>query len=481
VSAPARTAAVVPPGGAGAADLHGAASGVDGGSGGDGGSVVDGDSGVLLDPVEDALAALAAGRAVVVLDGADREDEGDLVVAAELATPASVAFVVRWSSGLLCAPLAPELADRLELPLMAAPFARAGGDAHGTAYTITVDAVAGTTTGISAADRARALHVLADPSSGPADLRRPGHLLPLRARAGGVRERAGHTEAAVDLCRLAGLRPAALIAELVDDADPQGGMLRRDGCRAFADAHDLPLVSIAQLAAHLEAAGAPQAPPAEQGLVVAGAVASLPTASGTFAVHAFVEPATGTEHLALVPEGARLPADDVLVRVHSECLTGDALGSLRCDCGPQLRAALAAVAAEGTGVVVYVRGHEGRGIGLGAKMAAYTEQDRGADTVEANLRLGLPVDAREYGAAAGVLRALGVRSARLLTNNPEKKEGMVEHGVAVSERVPLVVAAGPLSRRYLEVKRDRMGHLLPLSAPDGAAPGGAARGGGGAA
>ncbi len=422
---------------------------------------------VRVDDVADALAALAAGRPVVVLDGVDREDEGDLVVAASLATPETVAFVVRWTSGLLCAPMTPEVADRLALPLMAAPFAGAGGDAHGTAYTLTVDALEGTTTGISATDRARTLAVLADPASRPADLRRPGHVLPLRARAGGVRERPGHTEAAVDLCRLAGLPPVGLIAEIVDDADPRGGMLRGEGCRAFADAHDLPLVTIGQVAEHLAAIGAPQDEPAEQGRVVRGAVASLPTASGRFTAHAFVEPATGTEHVALVPEapgGGRrgLPADDVLVRVHSECLTGDALGSRRCDCGPQLRAALAAVAAEGDGVVVYVRGHEGRGIGLAAKVAAYAEQDEGADTVEANLRLGLPADAREYGAPAAVLRALGVRSARLLTNNPEKEAGVAEHGVVVRGRVPLVVPAGAEAARYLAVKRDRMGHLLPL-------------------
>ncbi|MEJ5915881.1 GTP cyclohydrolase II [Pseudokineococcus sp. 1T1Z-3] len=425
--------------------------------------------GVRIDSVEDAVAALAAGRPVVVLDGADREDEGDLVLAAGLATPATVAFVVRWTSGLLCAPLAPEVADALELPLMAAGRRRAEGDAHGTAYTITVDAAVGTTTGISGADRARTLHVLADPASTAGDLRRPGHVLPLRARAGGVRERAGHTEAAVDLCRLAGLAPAALIAELVDDADPEGGMLRGQGCRDFADRHGLPLVTIGQLAAHLTSTAAPQATPVEQGAVVAGAVASLPTAFGRFTARAFVEPATGTEHLALVPEGPggqvqTLPADDVLVRVHSECLTGDALGSQRCDCGPQLRAALAAVAQRGTGVVVYVRGHEGRGIGLAAKIAAYAEQDGGADTVEANVRLGLPVDARRYGAPAAVLRALGVRSVRLLTNNPEKEEGVAEHGVVVCGREPLVVATGPEARRYLEVKRDRMGHLLPLGA-----------------
>ncbi|MEJ5945880.1 3,4-dihydroxy-2-butanone-4-phosphate synthase [Pseudokineococcus basanitobsidens] len=432
--------------------------------------------GIRVDPVEEAVAALAAGRHVVVLDGPDREDEGDLVLAAELATPAAVALVVRRTSGLLCAPLAPEVADRLELPLMGAGTRRAAGDAQGTAYTVTVDAVAGTTTGISAADRARTLRVLSDPAATPDDLRRPGHVLPLRARAGGVRERPGHTEAAVDLCRLAGLAPAALIAELVDDDDPDGGMLRGQGCRDFADAHGLPLVTIAQLAEHLAAVGAPQAVPTERGAVVAGAVASLPTASGRFTARVFVEPATGLEHLALVPEGPdgevrELPAEDVLVRVHSECLTGDALGSRRCDCGPQLRASLAAVAAEGAGVVVYVRGHEGRGIGLAAKVAAYAEQDAGADTVEANLRLGLPVDARRYGAPAAVLRALGVRSARLLTNNPEKEEGVAEHGVVVSGRVPLVVPAGPEARRYLEVKRDRMGHLLPLGAGKGTAEG----------
>lgn len=427
--------------------------------------------GVRLDRVEDAVEAFAAGRPVVVVDSADREDEGDLVLAAELATPASVAFCVRWTSGLLCAPLAPEVADRLDLPLMGSPGRLAEGDQFSTAYTLTVDARAGVTTGISGADRARTARVLADRASQPSDLRRPGHVLPLRAREGGVRERPGHTEAAVDLCRLAGLAPVGLIAELVDDTDADGGMLRGPGCRAFADAHDLVMISIEQLAAHLDALDAaagevrpalPSRPWAEQLTHVAQA--DLPTESGRFVVHAYREDATGLEHLALVPAGAAVPREDVLVRVHSECLTGDALGSRRCDCGPQLQAALAAVAAEGTGVVVYVRGHEGRGIGLAAKIAAYAEQDAGADTVEANERLGLPVDARVYTAPAAILLDLGVRSVRLLTNNPAKEDGVAEHGIHVTQRVPLVVPSGPDNERYLGVKRDRMGHLLPLHA-----------------
>ena len=407
--------------------------------------------------IASALAALREGRPVLVLDDADRENEGDVILAAEHATAEWVAWTVRHSSGLLCAPMPDELADRLELPLMV----RDSQDPRGTAYTVTVDARVGTSTGISAADRALTARTLADPASVPGDLVRPGHVLPLRARPGGVLERTGHTEAAVDLCRLAGLSPVALISEIALD---DGTMARTPEVVALGAEHDLPVVTIADLVrwrlVHEEAPALAAARPVACERVRRVGETRLPTRHGEFAAVGYRDLLTGAEHLALVCGDPTAP--EAVVRVHSECLTGDALGSLRCDCGPQLDAALAAIARHG-GVVVYLRGHEGRGIGLLAKIQAYALQDAGRDTVEANLELGLPADAREYGAAAAVLADLGVEELRLLTNNPAKVEGLCGHGVIVTDRLPLHVSATEHSVAYLAAKRDRMGHDLPAS------------------
>ena len=416
----------------------------------------------MLDRIETAIAALRDGLPVLVVDDEDRENEGDVVLAAVHATKEWMAWTVRHSSGVLCVPMPEDLADHLGLP----PMVAVNEDAKGTAYTVSVDARHGVGTGISAADRATTARVLADPASTAADLTRPGHMFPLRAKDGGVLERPGHTEAAVDLCRLAGLPPVGVIAEVVDD---DGGMTRLPGLRALADETGLPLISIADLAAYrrrhedvaqlLERAGertadrTPQRPRVER-----VATTSLPTRYGTFTATGYRDLLTGAEHVALTHTGAST-AGTPLVRVHSECLTGDGFGSLRCDCGPQLAAALRAVAEDG-GAVVYVRGHEGRGIGLLPKLAAYALQDLGADTVEANVEQGLPVDAREYGAAAAILRDLGYSAVRLLTNNPEKVDGLRAHDVEVRVRVPLVVGASEHNRGYLRTKADRMGHVL---------------------
>jgi 3,4-dihydroxy 2-butanone 4-phosphate synthase/GTP cyclohydrolase II len=404
---------------------------------------------VRLDTVEDAIAQVAAGRPVVVVDDVDRENEGDLVMAADMVTTEWMAFVVRHTSGVVCVPMTGDALDRLRVPLMTAQ----NEERMLTAYTVTVDARAGVTTGISAADRARTARVLADPASSPEDLVRPGHVFPLRAREGGVLVRPGHTEAAVDLARLAGRQPSGVIAELVED---EGGMRRAPSCRAFADEHGLAMVSIADLVAYRRR---------HDHLVDRVAVTRLPTRHGGFVAVGYADRLDGSEHVALVAgdmaDGRLADGHDVLVRVHSECLTGDVLGSARCDCGPQLSAALEAVAESGRGVVVYLRGHEGRGIGLLAKLQAYALQDAGLDTVDANLELGLPADAREYAAAAQVLADLGVHSVRLLTNNPAKVGALRRYGVEVVQRVPLAVGAGPENLGYLRTKRDRMGHDLP--------------------
>lgn len=387
--------------------------------------------------VETALEALRAGRPVLVLDDEDRENEGDIVLAAESATPAWVGFAVRHGSGLICAPLDEATADRLDLPLMVPR----NQDRLRTAYTITVDAAEGVTTGISATDRARTLRVLAA-ADGPEALIRPGHVLPLRARNGGVLARAGHTEAAVDLCRLAGLAPAAGIVELVHD---DGSMMRAPDVLALGAEHDLPVLTIAELVRWRRT----------HDLVERAARTVLPTARGRFEVQAYRDRRTGAELIALISPRGLGPTP--LVRIHSECLTGDALGSLRCDCGPQLEASLDAVAADG-GVVVYVRGHEGRGVGLVDKLRAYALQDRGRDTVDAQVELGLPVDAREYDAAAAVLHDLGVTSLTLLTNNPLKARALTDSGLQV-ERRPLVVGVNPDNSAYLRTKTERLGHL----------------------
>ncbi len=399
-----------------------------------------------LDPVERAIADIAAGKAVVVVDDEDRENEGDLIFAAELATPELMAFMVRWSSGYICAPMTAERLDRLELPLMVST----NQERMRTAYTVTVDARTEISTGISAADRARTVRVLADPATTPYDLTRPGHVNPLRALEGGVLRRAGHTEAAVDLCRLAGLAPVGVICELVsqkDDAD----MARLDELKVFAAEHDLAIISIADLIAWRRRS---------EKQVERVAEARIPTAHGDFRAVGYRSVLDDTDHIALV-RGELGDGEDVLVRVHSECLTGDVLGSRRCDCGPQLDAALAAVAAAGRGVVLYVRGHEGRGIGLMHKLQAYALQDDGSDTVDANLELGLPSDARDYGTGAQILVDLGVRSMQLLTNNPTKRAGLEGYGLEVVGSVPLPLHANPENLRYLRTKRDRMGHDLP--------------------
>lgn len=406
---------------------------------------------VRTDPIEVAVAEIAAGRPVVVLDAADREDEGDLVMAAEHMTPAWMAFFVRHGTGYVCAPMEESRADRLGLPLMVAR----GEESMGTAFTVTVDAREGVGTGISAADRARTTRLLADDATTAADLVRPGHLAPLRARAGGVLTRPGHTEAAVDLARLAGCAPVGVIVELVDD---DGSMRRAPSCRALADEHDLVVVTIADLVAHLGGGRRPAAVEPRPRLERAAST-RLPTAAGEFVAHGYRD-AAGVEHVALVV-GDLAGEVPVLVRVHSECLTGDVLGSRRCDCGPQLEASLHAVQQAGRGAVVYLRGHEGRGIGLVAKLRAYALQDAGRDTVDANLDLGLPVDARGYEVAAAVLADLGVGSVRLLTNNPAKVEGLRRHGVRVAGTEPLLVEATADSEHYLRTKRERMGHHLP--------------------
>ncbi len=399
-----------------------------------------------LDPIERAVADVAAGKAVIVVDDEDRENEGDLIFAAELATPELVAFMVRYTSGYICVPLEDADCDRLDLP----PMFHTNQDKRGTAYTVTVDAREGVTTGISATDRAHTIRLLAAPDSSAIDFSRPGHVVPLRAREGGVLRRTGHTEAAVDLARLAGLRPAGVLCEVVSQKDV-GDMARLEELRVFAHEHDLAIISIADLVAYRRR---------NEKQVERVAEAVIPTAHGRFRAVGYDSRLDGIEHIALV-RGEIGDGRDVLVRVHSECLTGDVFGSRRCDCGPQLDAALAAVAEAERGVVLYMRGHEGRGIGLMHKLQAYQLQDAGRDTVDANLDLGLPSDARDYGTGAQILVDLGVRSMRLLTNNPTKRAGLEGYGLEISGRVPLPVHATPENLRYLRTKRDRMGHDLP--------------------
>jgi 3,4-dihydroxy 2-butanone 4-phosphate synthase / GTP cyclohydrolase II len=403
---------------------------------------------MTFDSIERAIADIGAGKAVIVVDDEDRENEGDLIVAASKVTPELVAFMVRHTSGVLCVPMQSATLDRLGLP----PMTSRNEDAKQTAYTVSVDARHGITTGISAADRAHTIRVLADSATESHELTRPGHVFPLRAVEGGVLRRTGHTEAAVDLARLAGLTPAGVISEIVDD---DGSMARLPRLIEFAREHDLALVTIADLVAHRRR---------HETTVERVAEARLPTPHGEWRAIGYRSTLDDAELVALVMGSVDGPEDgeDVLVRAHSECLTGDVFASLRCDCGPQLNAAMAAVAAEGRGVVLYIRGHEGRGIGLLRKLHAYELQDRGADTLDANLELGLPADARDYGTGAQVLADLGVRSMRLLTNNPAKRAGLEGWGLRVVGRVPLPSHVNPDNIRYLLTKRDRMGHDLNL-------------------
>ncbi|MFF3251679.1 MULTISPECIES: bifunctional 3,4-dihydroxy-2-butanone-4-phosphate synthase/GTP cyclohydrolase II [Streptomycetaceae] len=413
------------------------------------------DAPIVLDPVERAIADIAAGRPVVVVDDENRENEGDLIIAAEKATPEIVAFMMTECRGLICVPMEEPDLDRLDLPQMV----DSNTESMQTAFTVSVDASGahGVTTGISAADRATTIRLLASGGSTAGDFVRPGHVFPLRAKSGGVLTRNGHTEAGVDLARLAGLRPAAAIVEI---ANEDGTMARLPELVHFARKHGLAIISIEDLVAYRRTS---------EPTVRREAETRLPTAFGDFRAYGYRSTVDGIEHIALAA-GEIGDGEDVLVRVHSECLTGDVFHSLRCDCGPQLQASLEKVAAEGRGVVVYLRGHEGRGIGLMSKLRAYELQERGRDTLDANLELGLPADARDYGAAAQMLDDLGVRSLRLMTNNPEKTDALERHGLKVVERVAMPIAAGEHNLRYLRTKRDRMGHDLPWldPAPTGA-------------
>jgi 3,4-dihydroxy 2-butanone 4-phosphate synthase / GTP cyclohydrolase II len=423
---------------------------------------------VPLDDVERAVADIAAGRAVIVVDDASRENEGDIIFAASKATTELLAFTIRYVRGLICVPMLGKDLDRLQVPPMTAD----NQEHMGTAFTISVDARHGITTGISAADRARTIRTLADSATEPYEIVRPGHVFPLRYTEGGVLRRPGHTEAAVDLARLAGLTPAGVVAEIVND---DGTMARLPQLRQFADQHGLALITIAQLIEYRRRA---------ERMVSRLAETRIPNEHGEWRALGYRNSVDGTEHLALVlgdlSAPAAAPGEDVLVRMHSECLTGDVFGSRRCDCGKQLEAAMAAIAAEGRGIVLYLRGHEGRGIGLLSKLRAYQLQDAGADTVDANLDLGLPVDAREYSTGAQILSDLGVESLRLLTNNPAKVQGLSGFDIKVTGRVGLPVEPTADNLRYLIAKRDRLGHqfddLVVAEPPSAGASAGAGLG-----
>jgi 3,4-dihydroxy 2-butanone 4-phosphate synthase/GTP cyclohydrolase II len=395
--------------------------------------------------VDDAIAAIGRGEMVVVVDDKDRENEGDLVMAAEAATPDSIAFFLAHTSGVICVPLTPERADALELPLMVTT----NTESQRTAFTVSVDARRGTTTGISAEDRAATIRTLIDPKARPSDLNRPGHIFPLRARPGGVLKRAGHTEATIDLVRAAGLHPAGVLCEVV--TEDKAAMARLPELERFADHHGLLLVSIADIIRYRRR---------KEKLVrrIAGP-ARIPTMYGDFTGYAYESVIDGEHHLAVV-RGEVAGRSDVLVRVHSECLTGDVFGSMRCDCGGQLAEAVRLIAEEDCGVIIYLRGHEGRGIGLAHKLRAYRLQEQGHDTVDANLELGLPVDNREYGIGAQILVDLGVTTMRLMTNNPVKYGGLEGFGLEIVDRVGLKSSPNPENLEYLRTKRERLGHLL---------------------
>ncbi|MFF2389808.1 GTP cyclohydrolase II [Agromyces sp. NPDC058104] len=412
-----------------------------------------------LATIPEVLDALRAGKPVIVADDEARENEGDAIMAAEFATQEWIAWMVRNTSGYLCAPMPNSVADRLELPLMV----ERNQDARSTAYTISVDAADRNSTGISATERAHTLRVLADPGSTPERLIRPGHVIPLRAVDGGVRERAGHTEAAVDLMRLAGLSPVGVIGELVED---DGEMMRLPGLIALGEREGLPVTTVAALIEWLREwhegddldAGAAAAVP-ESSPVAFEVETMLPTEHGDFRVRAYRDRGTGADHVAIIVGDPGSDEQGAVVRVHSECLTGEAFGSLKCECGPQLDAALEEIQRRG-GVVIYLRGHEGRGIGLINKLRAYRLQEDGLDTLDANLALGLPIDARDYTAASAILADLGVERVRLLTNNPDKVRQLEAHGIEVAERLPLVVGVGSVNTGYLDTKRRRMGHAI---------------------
>lgn len=412
-----------------------------------------------------AVEALRAGRMIIMVDDEDRENEGDLVMAAEFMTPEAMNFMVTHARGLVCLPLTPAQVDRLGLP----PMVTDNTARHSTAFTVSIEAREGVTTGISAADRAHTIQVAASETASPADLATPGHIFPLRAAPGGVLERIGHTEGSIDLLKLAGLRPASVICEILND---DGTMARRPELEVYARKHDMPIISIAELVrwvsqhgltplAHDATEPAPTGESAHEETLADLAEAALPSAYGgeDLVIHAFRD-AQDVEHVALVKGNPAAAGAVPLVRLHSECVTGDALGSLRCDCGTQLHAALKAIGQADTGVLVYVRGHEGRGIGLVNKIRAYELQDAGLDTVDANHKLGFATDVRDWTAAAAILRDLGVGQLDLLTNNPDKVRALEARGFVVRQRIGLETPVNPFNRAYLHAKRQRMGHRL---------------------
>ena len=405
--------------------------------------------------IENAIAAIGRGEIVIVVDDEDRENEGDLIMAADKITPEAMSFFVRYTSGVICMPMTGERLDELQLPLMVSN----NTESQRTAFTVSVDAAVETTTGISAADRAATVKKLIDPASQPTDFARPGHIFPLRYREGGVLKRAGHTEAAVDLSRLAGLSESGVLAEVVND---DGTMARMPQLEVFAAEHGLQVISIADLIRFRRH---------REKLVRRVSDARIPTKHGEFTAYVFESLLDGVEHMAFV-RGDVSGHENVLVRVHSECLTGDVFGSMRCDCGLQLDGALAQIATEGRGVVVYLRGHEGRGIGLGHKLRAYTLQDQGRDTVQANEELGFPNDSREYGIGSQILVDLGITTMRVMTNNPAKYGGLEGFGLEIVERVPLSIVPNSENIAYLRTKQEKMGHLLGLdeTGTDGDAP-----------
>jgi len=399
---------------------------------------------IKFDSIDDAIEDFKKGKPVVVVDDEDRENEGDLIIAGSLITTESMNFIIRNTSGVVCVPMESEDLDRLNLP----PMTLVNEDKKGTAFSVSVDASVGITTGISAEDRATTVKVLADRNSKPNDVRKPGHVFPLRAAQGGVLRRAGHTEAGVDLAKLAGLNPVAVICELTEE---DGSIRKYESSYRFAKENSLKFISIADLISYRRK---------NERQVELFSKSKLPTKYGDFTAYGYKSNIDGISHIALVT-GEIGNGEDVLVRVHSECLTGDVLGSLRCDCGDQLHLAMKVISEEGRGIILYVRGHEGRSIGLLNKIAAYGLQDKGRDTVEANIELGLPADARDYGTGAQILVDLGVKTMKLLTNNPSKRAGLEGYGLKIIERVALLAKANANNVEYLSTKTNKMGHQIP--------------------